>query len=129
MSIGARNRLTTRRVCTTILHLRNLLPAALPVLLALALPAVASAITITPTTFGDTSGGTCVPGTSCSLRQATELEAPGEGKIILLKPGRYELASALQLSQNTDMSTSITVQGAGARSTAIDGNGTPVAQV
>jgi hypothetical protein len=94
------------------------------VLAALAFPTAASAVTITPTRFDDPVGGTCNPGVSCSLRQAADFDTPGQPKVILLNAGTYELSQgALDVFQNGDGSTSFLIQGAGARATTIDGNG------
>jgi predicted outer membrane repeat protein len=92
----------------------------LAALFALAVPAAASAATLNVTRFDDPVGGTCIP-TDCSLRQAVALNPGAEPKTVVLKAGRYELTQnePLRLDNNTE---TLTLNGAGARLTTIDGN-------
>ena len=74
--------------------------------------------TVTPTRFDDPAAGPvgCLPNVNCSLRQALEAVSPG-GTVNLLT-GRYELSQATSLA----VKPGVTINGAGARATTIDGN-------
>ena len=86
---------------------------------ALAAPGVAMAQTsVTPTRFDDPPATAGCTTASCSLRQAAQL-APAGGVTINLLPGTYELTQG----QPVFLRSVKTINGAGARATAIDGNG------
>src|SRR5579884_280702 len=83
-------------------------------------PGVASAATINVTRTDDPSGsGDCTTtDTSCSLRQA--INAASAGDAVSVPSGTYQLTQANSLT----IGTSITLSGAGARTTTIESTST-----
>ncbi len=85
--------------------------------LAMLLPAGASAATFNVTTDTDSSGGTCLPA-SCTLRQAVAAaNSGGGGDTIDVPAGLYTLAFG-----ELHLEKSVGIAGAGSDATAIDGN-------
>jgi CSLREA domain-containing protein len=96
--------------------------------LALAGPATAGAATFTVTKTADSADGAC--DADCSLREATIAAntSPGADTIVL-PAGTYSLTVStppeedLSAEGDLDITDDVTITGAGARSTIIDGNG------
>jgi hypothetical protein len=100
---------------------------ALAASVALAAAANAHAATFTVTRLDDSAPGTC--DSDCSLREAVRaVDAGAGGDTIALPAGRFRLTIAgaaedAAAAGDLDLTKSVTIQGAGARQTLIDGSG------
>jgi IPT/TIG domain len=89
----------------------------LAMLILLAMAAAAEAQPIAVNVTNDPTGaGDCLNGGTCSLRQAVAAATPGD--VITLPGGSFSLTQGTNIS----VSKSLTFQGAGAKSTTIDGS-------